>query len=339
MLQENETRVKPPKIIQTLVQGFNLVASHPYIMLFPLILDLFFWFGPFYRVKELFTPALEEIIKAISSSASSSLSTSDIATTLQSAREMWDQVLNNFNVLSTLRTYPLGIPSLLASKAYTANPMGNPKLIELTSSSQASLLVVLCIFIGIFLGGIYFALVSRMVTEKQNNEKKGNILQSVAQTFVMYFLILLVVFILAFPIMCFLSSFSTFIPPMGSIPTFMLGLILLWIAVPFVFTPHGIFMKQLSATKAFSLSSKFVKISSLATTLFLTLTVSLSYGLDLLWSTPKPDSWLCFLGILGHAFISSGLLTASFVYFHDGTLWMEEIIKLGPQHINNGTNI
>ncbi len=336
MLQEKETRVKPPKIIQTLVQGFNLVASHPYIMLFPLILDLFFWFGPFYRVKELFAPALEEMLQVISSSAS--LSTSDLATTLEATRETWDLLLNNFNVLSTLRMYPIGIPSLLASKGYSLNPVGNPKLIELTSSSQASLLVIFSILVGILLGAVYFALVSRLVLVKQVNEKKVNILYSVGQTFVLYLLICVAAFVLAFPAMCFLSSFSVFIPTMGSLPTLILGLVLLWMLMPFVFSPHGIFMNQLSAIKAISLSSKFVKISSLTTTFFLALAVSLSYGLDILWSTPESDSWLCLLGILGHAFISSGILAASFIYFHDGLLWMEEIIKLSPQQINR-TNI
>lgn len=336
MLQENETRVKPPKIIQTLVQGFNLVASHPYIMLFPLLLDVFFWFGPFYRVKELFAPALEEMLQAISSSAS--LSAADITTTLESVRETWNLVLNNFNILSTLRTYPIGIPSLLASKGYSANPVGNPKLIEMTSSSQASLLVLLCVLAGIFLGGIYFSSVSRLVVVKQGNEKKVNIFYSVGQTFVLYALMILAALVLAFPVLCFLSSFSVFAPTMGSLPTLVLGLILLWVLVPFAFSPHGIFMKQLSAVKAISLSSKFVRISSMATTIFFTLAVSLSYGLDILWSTPEPNSWLFLLGILGHAFISSGLLAASFIYFHDGLIWMDEIIKLGPQHIN-GTNI
>ena len=332
MLQEKETRVKPPKIIQTLVQGFNLVASHPYIMLFPLLLDLFFWFGPFYRVKELFAPTLEGMLQAISSSAS--LSTTELVATLESARETWDLVLNNFNVLSILRTYPIGVPSLMASKGYSVNPVGNPLLIELTSSYQASIYVIFSILLGILLGAVYFALISRLVIVKQDNREKVNILHSIGQTFVLYLLICAAAFVLAFPALCFLSSFSVFIPTMGSLPTLVFGLMLLWILVPFAFTPHGIFMKQLSAVKAISLSSKFVKISSLATTFFLTLAVSLSYGLDILWSTPEPDSWLCFLGILGHSFISSGILAASFVYFHDGLLWMDEIMKLSPQQIN-----
>jgi hypothetical protein len=82
------------------------------------------------------------------------------------------------------------------------------------------------------------------------------------------------------------------------------------------------FSKQLSALKSISLSTKFVRISSMATTVFLTLAVALSYGLDLLWSTPPADNWLFALGILGHAFISSGFwLPASSIIAMGQTGW------------------
>lgn len=327
MLQENENRLKPPKIIQTLVQGFNVVAAHPYVMLFPLLLDLLFWFGPFYRIKELLSPALEEMLETLSAS----LTTADVATVLQTTRTTWDQLFSNFNLLTVLRTYPIGIPSLLASKGYSANPLGNPLLIEVESSSEALLVIVLCVFLGLFLGALYYGLISRLLRKSKEKEKSVHFFYSIGQTFVLFILIVLAILLLSFPVLCFLSSFSVFVPTIGTLPLMILGLILLWIFVPLVFSPHGIFTRRLSAFKAISLSTKFVRISSMATTLFLTLAVALSYGLDLLWSTPAPDSWLYFLGILGHAFVSSGILAASFVYFRDGTIWMDEIIKLGPQ--------
>ncbi|MGV8025442.1 MAG: hypothetical protein AB2L18_02665 [Anaerolineaceae bacterium] len=334
MLQENDTRIKPPRIIQTLVQGFNLIAAHPYIMLFPLFLDLFFWFGPFYRIKELLSPALDEMMQTFSTS----LTGADVASTMEAVRTTWEQLLTNFNLFTGLRTVPIGIPSLLASKGYTANPIGNPLLVEMGSSSDASLLMIFCVVLGLFLGGIYYALISRLVLKNQENDKSTNIIYSVGQTFVLFFLIIVVILLLTFPILCFLSSFSVLIPTMGTLPLLILGIVLMWILLPFVFSPHGIFTRQLSAFKAIMLSTKFVRVSSLATTLFLTLAVSLSYGLDLLWSTPTPDSWLYFLGIIGHAFVSSGILAASFIYFRDGTNWMEEIAKLSPQNITR-TNI
>lgn len=334
MLQENENQLRPPKIIQTLVEGFNLIASHPYLMLFPLALDVFFWFGPFYRIKELLSPAVNEMMQTLSTT----LVNSDAMPSLDVIKASWDQLLTNFNLLTSLRTYPIGIPSLLATKGYTSNPVGAPAIFEITSSSAAINIVIGCIFVGLLLGGIYYALISRLVVKDQQNMTRSTIFYSLSQSFVFFLLLLVMLIILSVPVLCFLSSISVLIPTMGMIPLLVLGLILMWILLPMVFTPQGIFTKQLSAVKAISLSSKFVRISSLATSLFLTIAVSLSYGLDILWTTPDPNSWLLGLGIIGHAFVSSGILAATFIYFRDGTHWMEEVMKLGPQSIN-GTNL
>ena len=52
----------------------------------------------------------------------------------------------------------------------------------------------------------------------------------------------------------------------------------------------------------------------------------LGYGLDFLWSTPDPDSWMLIVGIFGHAFISSSLIAASFVFYNNGMKWLQVVI-------------
>jgi len=330
MLQENDSTLRPPKIVQTLVQGFNLIAAHPYIMLFPLLIDLFFWFGPFYRIKELLSPAIEEVIQTFSISAMNS----EIIPALDDIRLMWNELLSNFNILSILRTYPIGVPSLLATKGYSSNPLGHPLLIEVGSSTNAVQILIGCLFLGILIGSIYYALISRLVEKPANDETGSNIFQLITQSFMLFLLAIVMIIVLSFPILCFISSVSVFLPTLGAIPLVILGIIMLWMVMPLVFSPHAIFTRQLSALKAISLSTKFVRISSIVTIFFLTVAISLSYGMDLLWSTPDPNSWLFLLGVIGHAFVSSGLVAASFIYFRDGTKWMEEFIKQDSQNIN-----
>ena len=326
MYQENENQLKPPRIIQTIVEGFNLIATHPYLMLFPLLLDVFFWFGPFYRIKDLLSPTLEEMVQVISAS----MVDTDSVITLESIRSVWDELLSNFNLFSSLRTYPIGIPSLLASKGYTSNPLGNPILFEVGSSSNALNIIFICSFIGLLLGGLYYTLISHLVVNSDEQKTTSAFFKPIAQSFVLVLVLLLILVLLSFPVLCFLSSISVLLPTMGTIPLIILGVILIWVLLPFVFSPHGIFTKQLNAVKAISLSSKFVRISSMATSFFLIIAVSLSYGMDLLWTTPEPDSWLFLLGLIGHAFVSSGILAASFIYYRDGIKWMDEIVKLKP---------
>jgi hypothetical protein len=116
---------------------------------------------------------------------------------------------------------------------------------------------------------------------------------------------------------------------MGTLPLLILGLVLMWILLPLVFTPQGIFVKQLSAVKAISLSSKFVRISSLATTFFLTIAVSLSYGLDLLWITPASDSWLWAGIVVMHRFVR---YLGSHLYLFSRLYRRMKIMKHGPKY-------
>jgi hypothetical protein len=58
------------------------------------------------------------------------------------------------------------------------------------------------------------------------------------------------------------------------------------------------------------------------TTLFFLLFFLLSQGFNFLWRIPPEDSWLMFIGLAGHAFVSTGLLSASFVYYRDADKWV-----------------
>jgi len=53
------------------------------------------------------------------------------------------------------------------------------------------------------------------------------------------------------------------------------------------------------------------------------LTIVISQLMDMLWRVPPTESWMMGVGILGHAFISTSLLAASFIYYRDLNTWIE----------------
>jgi hypothetical protein len=105
------------------------------------------------------------------------------------------------------------------------------------------------------------------------------------------------------------------------------GLFVVWVLLPLVFTPHGIFLGEMTTPRSIVSSIKFVRASMGGTGIFFILIILIGYGLDMLWSTPGTGSWMMLVGILGHGFISSGLLAASFVYYRDGLAWLSEAIR------------
>ncbi len=59
--------------------------------------------------------------------------------------------------------------------------------------------------------------------------------------------------------------------------------------------------------------------------LFVLSVILTSIGLNYLWSIPKPNSWMLLVGLIGHAFITTALLAASFIYYRDTTSWLQAI--------------
>jgi len=53
----------------------------------------------------------------------------------------------------------------------------------------------------------------------------------------------------------------------------------------------------------------------------------LTTGLNYLWSVPPDDSWMLLVGIGGHAFITTALLAASFVYYRDMNAWLQTVFE------------
>ena len=51
-----------------------------------------------------------------------------------------------------------------------------------------------------------------------------------------------------------------------------------------------------------------------------------------LWHAAPADSWMMGVGILGHAFISTSLLAASFIYYRDLNLWIETALQWLNKH-------
>ena len=137
---KNDLKFDPPRMIPSIVEGFNAVAGHLYIILFPIFLDLFLWLGPFVSVKKFFLPLMVEAAQV-----SSSVYGDQAGGLVETTQEIWSVLLDQFNLLFSLRTFPIGIPSLMVSYMSGMNPVGKPTPIDIASGE--TLLVWLLVFL------------------------------------------------------------------------------------------------------------------------------------------------------------------------------------------------
>ena len=117
---KQDTAVKPPKMIDSIVSGFNTVASNIYLILLPIILDIMLLFGPKLSLKNVLGPYMEKAIQNLYS-----FSSGEMIDLVEMTREVWNVFINEYNFLSLIRTFPIGIPSLLAGQLFEGTPTGN----------------------------------------------------------------------------------------------------------------------------------------------------------------------------------------------------------------------
>jgi hypothetical protein len=320
--ETNSITVTPPKLIASLAAGFNTVANHIYLIIFPIVLDLFLWFGPRLRIKTLSEPFIAEFNRVMVESGSA-----NSAEVVRLGKEFWETVLNHFNLFSVLRTFPVGITSLFSSSSPLASPLGEVGQFEIPSFLSFVGFGLLLMVAGLAAGSFYFHEVARCSSEDHPQFSLQQMTWQYIQTLLLTVSLLVVLLLFTIPTLLTLSVILMFSPGMAQIALFIFSLLMLWLLLPLVFAPHGIFANRQNMLSSIQTSIHLVRYYLPGTGLFLLTVLLFSQGMDVIWRVPPETSWMALVGVLGHAFITTALLSASFVYYSGGIRWMKENLK------------
>jgi hypothetical protein len=310
--------ISPPKLIEALTAGFNAITNNIYLILFPVSLDIFLWLGPHLRVKKLLEPFVINLTSSVSD-----ISTPEFGNIGKWSREIWDLLLTQFNMISLVRSFPIGIPSLMAGLSPIKTPFGSAALYEVNGVLDTFLFWVLFTSIGIIIGCLYFDAISRSTSHESSrfsySDARSSFLQIII--FTIFFLIGLILF--SIPTLLIVSVLTLISPALGEIALLFIGIIAIWFVMPLVFSPHGVFVERKKILSSITTSIRLVRNYLPGTGMFFLTALLLYQGLNVLWETAPETSWMALVGILGHAFICTGLIASSFVYYRNGLIWME----------------
>lgn len=307
-----------PSLMKALTAGFDATSSHLILVIFSIILDSFLWLGPRLRLDFILTAAFKQI------QSIPNFETPELFQQLES-------ITKDVNFFSVLRTYPVGVPSLMASRLSSATPVGSALGWEIPTPPLAMALWLLLTFVGITAGTLFFILVAqsavfgKITWNAAFSQLPRASLQIILLT-ITCFLIILAAFLPFSCLMAFLLSASG-IGQLGYLALLILAGFLIWMLAPLIFSPHGIVLNQLNVLPSILRGFYLTRLTLPSTSLFLLVFVLLSEGLDVLWNIPDNTSWFLLLGIIGHAFVTTSLLAASFIYYHDMDVWVGELIK------------
>lgn len=328
---ENQPKLinQPPRLMNSMIAGFNTVANHVYLILPPIILDIFLWLGPRLSLERILQPLIADM-----SATFQQFGSAEMNQAMSASIELWKQFAERFNFFSMLRTLPVGLPSLMAGSVDPATPLGGFTRMEVSSTAGFLLIGLVMAVAGLMLGCFYFSSVSRSSSGPGGLATLRCSGWQAAQTFLLTLLSIALVLMLAIPGMLVISLLTFINPTLATGALLMVALVAMWFLMPLVFSPHGIYTRQLNAVTSMLNSVRLVRYFMPSVSLFILVAILLSQGLNRLWLVPPASSWLTLVGIAGHAFISTALLAASFIFYRSAYAWLEEnLAKAAQIHI------
>ncbi len=322
--QKLESLPPPPGVIGSLKAGFDVVSGHVVLILMPLLVDLFLWLGPRLSVDKLLGPAYALVFEQMRRSLPS---TQDV-TRLAEFQKIFTDILQRFNLVSLmarLQTFPIGISSLIAKIMPVDSPMGVQQIVQIPSALTLLAYMFLLVVIGWVVGGLYFRSVSGTVLGGQ--DAGIGLFGAIGQTFILSLIWLMALIAISIPILIVLTLLTLISPALASGAAFLILILSFWLIVPLFFTPHGIFVRKQNAFYSIYSSLRMARFTLPTSGMFVFSVFILSTGLNYLWAVPSSNSWMLLIGITGHAFITTALLAASFVYYRDMNAWLQLVLE------------
>ena len=325
-MPQADTKVypSPPSLVKTLLAGFDVISNQIGLILFSISLDLLLWFGPKIRLEVLIRSLLDWM------SLNPDLNLPEINDIMEMNRQMLIAFAARFNLFIGLRTFPVGIPSLMFARTPVDNPFGSPIVWQISSPLTLIATLILLISAGLFAGTLYFTVVAQAAllgkVEWQQAIKRSP--WNFVQVALLSLLWLGILIGITLPLSCLLPFTLYNGATISKLVLIGFGIVVFWLLLPLIFAPHGIFINHdpmwVSVVKGARLT-RFVLPSA---GLFFLAAIILSEGMDMLWNVPSENSWLTTIGIVGHAFVTTSLLASSFIYYRDASNWLHRMVQI-----------
>jgi hypothetical protein len=309
MVQKNDNMTAPRGVLATLSAGFDLATRYLWLMAIPAMLDIFLWIGP--RLS--FRPLIDTLISRVPPEA-----------VVMDPRPMLEAIAPYLNQFSYLSVTLLGVPALMAGLSPEKTPV-TPVVIE--SAGWGAWIGTLALFtlLGLFLAAVYFSLIAAMMRRMAGPDEKSDtsrpLLRWIGRTWVrlialaLLFIIMILAILLPFSLVTgFMALFSQTLATFVLIGAFVLVVSL---GIFMGYTPQGMTLNPRRFLPAVGESVQLFQryLSPAVVLLFVIFTARRLLS----WVLLAADSgtWVTAINILAHAYISTALVAALFIFYRD----------------------
>ncbi len=303
-------------IIEALSAGLDAVLRHPWLLLIPVLLDVFLWVGPRMQAPALyrsFEPTLRQMTTAMTSS--------EARFAAQELSKAVEQFFTQYNLLAWLSAGLIGVPVVNGGIAATLKLVTGslPILWQVDSFDGYLLVYVLFTMAGLFISALFWTMLGDYV-----RGEPWQVARWLRHSFELWkkLLVLMIVVIgLALmsivPLSMVMLTLSAFSAGLASLVPLLVVAVAAWIILVCLFTPHGLAMYHMTLSHAVSTSSMIVRANFASTMGLVVIAIAISVGMGLIWEGLAPDSWLRLIAIAGNAIIGSGLIVASLLFYQN----------------------
>ena len=307
MAKMEKIEKKPLGVVDALSAGFELIARHPWVLLIPIMLDLFLWLGPQISAK----PFIEQGVSAISAY----LPADPSAETTQNT-EALRKVLNTANIFGVMA---VGVPSLFG----VIPPTDGSTTLPIFNVDEGSTLVTLLIglgLLGILITSVYFGLIARAT--RSEIDPTDSFLLRLLKAFLDT--ILLSVAAITFILMLGMGAFlvSLFSPGLGSFISLAETMLIFWAMLYLTFVLPAIFVSGANAPQAVVNSISVFRFDFWSAIGLIILTYVIRMGFVFVWQFFLDSTFGVIFAIMASAFLGSGLIAANMVFYNDRMNWM-----------------
>ncbi len=313
-------------VLEALTAGFDQVRRRPWLMVIPLLLDLFLWIGPRLEAKSLYAQ-FEPNLKSLSAEldADGQLAVQDMSDLLQ-------EFLTRYNLFSWLSVGVVGVPAVNTAVDATAPLVTGGAPVQLPIVDVGTYLgaALGLSAVGLILGGLFWAMLTLPVRAERFD--LGAWLRSGvsvgAQLVVLSVFLVIIGVMMMFPASILMALISTISLGLASLLPALLLTGVAWVVFYLAFTVHGLALYQLPLARALRISALIARIFFVSTLGLATLSIVIYVGLGLIWEQIAPDSWLRLIAMAGNAFIAAGLASASLIYYQNRSTVLAERLNL-----------
>ncbi len=307
-MREQENTSTLPGVLATISAGFDVVTKHLWLLLIPALLDVFYWLGPRLRFQTL----IEQFLAMLPAEAGQFGLAEQIAS-----------IGPQTNLFTTLTVQLIGVPALMIGLAPEETPI-TPQVIELDSwSTWFGFFIIFSIF-GLLLTAVYYTLIASVIGKESSDielTSASHWLKRAVSSWLRLIGLLLVFLIIAIilyiPLIIIGSLLFMINTTLGAIALVIGPFLMIWVIIILSLAPFGIVLNDRPLLQAIIESARLVQ-TYLPSLIYLFFTVLIIGAiLDWILLAVESGTWLSLVNIVGHAFVSTALVAAVFIYYRD----------------------